>query len=89
MIPIVRKKITLFFDADILMDIRTNPQEIVALGAAYLAFQLANADQVRQVEIKQRVEDVVPTYKAVPILFGYKDSYKWMKTIFAVDRETY
>ena len=38
MIPAVRKKITSFFEADILMDLRTNPQEIVALGAAYLAF---------------------------------------------------
>ena len=71
MIPAVSKKITSFFEADILMDLWTNPQEIVALGAAYLAFQLANAEYVRQVELIQRVNNVVPTQKAIPILFGY------------------
>ena len=71
MIPAVSKKITSFFEADILMDLWTNPQEIVALGAAYLAFQLANAEYVKQVELIQRVNNVVPTQKAIPILFGF------------------
>ena len=71
------------------MDLWTNPQEIVALGAAYLAFQLANAEYVRQVELIQRVNNVVPTQKAIPILFGYNFTPKWKNTIFAVDRETF
>ena len=37
-IPIVRKMITSFFDHKIIVDIDTNPCEIVAMGAAFLAF---------------------------------------------------
>ena len=37
-IPFVRQKISEYFNNRIRLDCNTNPQEIVALGAAYLAF---------------------------------------------------
>ena len=38
MIPIVKQKVAQYFDNKVYLDCETNPQEIVALGAALLAF---------------------------------------------------
>ena len=38
MIPIVKQKVAQYFDYKVHLDCETNPQEIVALGAAFLAF---------------------------------------------------
>ena len=72
MIPSVRQKVAEYFEYKFdLSKCSYNPQEIVALGAGYLAFDLANPDQVRQVEFRQRVENVVTEQqKGHPILFG-------------------
>ena len=55
-----------------------------------MAFELANPEQVRQVEFRQRVENVVTEkQKGHPILFGFIRRGKFKNTIFAIDRETY
>ena len=55
-----------------------------------MAFELANPEQVRQVEFRQRVENVVTEkQKGHPILFGFNFGSKFRHTIFSVDRETY
>ena len=38
MIPFVRQKVSEYFNGKIPLDYKTNPQEIVALGAGYLSF---------------------------------------------------
>ena len=52
MIPIVKRMVAEFFDNKVHLDCEINPQEIVAMGAALLAFQLANQPRVRKVELK-------------------------------------
>ena len=43
-IPLVKLKVAEYFDNKVSIDCETDPQEIVALGAANLSFTLANPD---------------------------------------------
>ena len=70
------------------MDHEANPSEIVAEGAAYMAFQQENPDLANQIVVKQVDNESQPTQKNVPILFGY-ESRKWRDTIFGIDRDTF
>jgi len=86
-IPAVRKMLAKYFPNSVI-DSEENPQEIVALGASYLSFQKANPNYVREVELKQLMNNVQPSEKAMPILFGYISDRKWKDTIFRVDSKT-
>ena len=70
--PIVRKIVSEFFENKPIMDHEANPSEIVAEGAAYMAFQQQNPDLANQIVVKQVDNESQPTQKNVPILFGYK-----------------
>ena len=92
-IPIVQEKLTAYFQDPAKMEFVENPEEAVALGAAWVAFARANPEQTLQIQFigkdeeeKKAVVDV-PKKQTYPAMFAYRRSKKWRNKLFIVERD--